>query len=278
MINSLLSIGVVCIAVFLTVCYNIGNMFGIIWHDYLYQPLFNVLIWIYNNWADQNLGWAVVYLTIILRLILLPFTLVTEKNRRGEEELVKEVRRIDKEFHNDSLLKKEEVRKILKQKKVRPWSKLVSLGVQVLVLILLYQVFLRGITGDKMMKILYSWVDFPGKINTDFYGFALGDTRDIIWPGIVAIGLLAEIYFDYRKKKFTISKADLAYFILFPAFSFIVLWMLPMVKSLFILTSILFSAIIHQFSGLIFRSVGVAEKVAKEAKKITSEVVKTVKK
>ena len=39
-------------------------------------------------------------------------------------------------------------------------GKLFSLGVQVLVLILLYQVFLRGITGDKMMKILYSWVDF----------------------------------------------------------------------------------------------------------------------
>ena len=130
-------------------------MLGLIWHDYFYQPLFNVLIWIYNNWADQNLGWAVVYLTIILRLILLPFTLVTEKNRRSEEELVGEAKRIDKEFHNDNLLKKEEMRRILKQKKVRPWSKLVSLGVQVLVLVLLYQVFLRGITGDKILKILY---------------------------------------------------------------------------------------------------------------------------
>ena len=253
-------------------------MLGLIWHDYFYQPLFNVLIWIYNNWADQNLGWAVVYLTIILRLILLPFTLVTEKNRRSEEELVGEAKRIDKEFHNDNLLKKEEMRRILKQKKVRPWSKLVSLGVQVLVLVLLYQVFLRGITGDKILKILYSWIDFPGKINTDFYGFDLGATHDIVWPGIVAIGLLAEIYFDYRKKKFTISKADLAYFLLFPAFSFVILWALPMVKSLFILTSILFSAIIHQFSGLIFRSVRVAESAAREAKKAGEEVVRAVKK
>lgn len=253
-------------------------MLGLIWHDYLYQPLFNALIWIYNNWANQNLGWAVVYLTIILRFILLPFTLVTEKNRRQEEELVKEVRRIDKEFHNDTLLKKEEVRRILKQKRVRPWSKLVSLGVQILVLVLLYQVFLRGITGDKILKILYSWMDFPGKINTDFYGFDLGQTHDIVWPGIVAIFLLAEIYFDYRKKKLVLSKADLAYFLLFPAFSFFVLWLLPMVKSLFILTSCVFSVIIHQFSGLIFRSIRVAESAKKEAKKLTSEVVKTIKK
>lgn len=251
-------------------------MFAVIWHDFLYQPVFNALIWIYNNWADHNLGWAVVYLTIILRLVLLPFTLVTERNRRREEELTREVRRIDKEFHNDILLKKDEVRRVLKKKRVRPWSKLVSLGVQILVLILLYQVFLRGITGDKILKILYPSIEFPGRINVDFYGFNLGQTHDIIWPGIVAIFLLAEIYLDYRKKKLALTKTDLAYFLLFPAFSFFALWLLPMVKSIFILTSCLFSVIIHQFSGLIFRSVRVAESAAREAKKITSEVAKTI--
>lgn len=228
-------------------------MFAVVWHDFLYQPLFNALIWLYSSIADKNLGWAVVYLTITLRLVLLPFTFVTERNRIKDEELGEEVGRITKDTHMDPVTRKEEVRKILKARKVSPWSKFIVLGVQVLVLILLYQVFLRGITGEKLAKVLYPSIDFPGKINIMFYGFDLGQFHTIIWPGIVALWLLVEIYLGYRHKKDGLTKADLAYFLLFPAFSFFALWLLPMVKSLFILTSMVFSVIIHWFSILIFK-------------------------
>jgi len=225
-----------------------------IWHDFLYQPLFNFLIWVYNNWTDQNLGWAVVYLTIILRVVLLPFTLITERNSVKNEELGQEVLQAQKAFHNDSVLRKEEIRRIMKTKKVSPWSKVVVLGTQILVLVLLYQVFLRGITGEKVLKILYKWVDFPGKINTDFFGFDLGERHTWVWPALVALFLIVEIYSDYRRKKMIITKNEMWYFLLFPIFSFIALWWLPMVKSLFILTTMTFSVIIHQISKLLFGS------------------------
>ncbi len=228
-------------------------MLALIWHDYLYQPLFNALIWIYSNWTDHNLGWAVVYLTIILRVVLLPFTFVSEKNLVKDEELEKEVVRLNKELHNDLVLKKEQIRKILKQKKVSYWSKAIVLVTQILVLVLLYQVFLQGITGQKVMKNLYSFIEYPGKINTVFYGFELGKVHDLIWPGIVMVYLWVEIYIEYRKRKNGLTKSDFWYFILFPAFSYLVLWALPMVKSVFILTTMTFSVIIHQFSKLIFR-------------------------
>lgn len=224
------------------------------WHYVLYQPLFNGLIWIYNNWTDQNLGWAVVILTIILRVVLLPFTLVTEKARLKQDEIQKDVMGLHKSFRNDPVMKKEEVKKLFKEKKVRPWSKAIVLGVQVLVLVLLYQVFLRGITGEKVLKILYYSINFPGKINTNFYSFELGLNHDWFWAGLVALMLLVEIYIGYRKKKGVITHADLAYFICFPAFTFLALWLLPMVKSLFILTSMIFSVIIHQFSRIIFKA------------------------
>ncbi len=234
-----------------------------IWHDFLYQPIFNFLIWIYNNWADHNLGWAVVYLTIILRLALLPFTLVTERAKAKNEDIAAEIKRIEHDHKDDAIIKKQELRHLLKGRRVRPWSKAIVLGVQVLVLVLLYQVFLRGITGEKIMKILYPFIDYPGQINTMFYGFDLGQRYDLIWPGVVAIFLLVEIYLDYRKYKFGLTKADLAYFLLFPAFSFFALWLLPMVKSLFILTTMTFSVIISQFSKVIFRP---KKKIAVELK------------
>ena len=61
--------------------------FSQFWNVYLYQPLFNFLIWIYNNWTNMNFGWAVVYLTLILRFVLLPFTLINERNRVRNAEI-----------------------------------------------------------------------------------------------------------------------------------------------------------------------------------------------
>jgi len=227
-------------------------MLAIFWHDFLYQPLFNFLIWLYNGVAQQNLGWAIVYLTITLRVALLPFTIVDELNKAKNLALYDEITRIGEGYKRDPVLMKEEVRKILKTRKVSPWAKAVVLGIQALVLILLYQVFLRGITGDKIAKILYPSIDFPGTINTMFFGFDLGARHDIIGPGIVGLWLLIEIYLSMRRKTGLI-KPDLVFFLLFPIAIFFVLWWLPLVKSLFILTTMVFSAIVGRFIGVFFK-------------------------
>lgn len=231
-------------------------MLSDLWHSYLYQPLFNGLIWIYNNWTEQNLGWAIVYLTVLLRVALLPLTIVNELNKKKNADLSDEIKRIDKELGNDEVLKKEEIRKVLKRRRVQPWAKIISLGIQLLVLVLLYEVFISGIEGQKVMKTLYEWVQFPGRINTDFYGFHLGDRHTLFWPLIVAACLAVESYLDSKRHKALFTKTDLSYLILFPFAVFVILWWLPMVKSLFVLTSIVFSAII----GVLLSPFGKAKK------------------
>ena len=129
-------------------------MWEFIWNDLLYQPLFNILIWLYNNTAGQNLGWAVVYLTIMLRVILLPLTIIAERNKIRDEQVGEEIKKLEKEFHNDSAQLKDEVRQVVKANKINPWAKASSLGIQLLVLVLLYQVFLQGITGEKLLRTL----------------------------------------------------------------------------------------------------------------------------
>lgn len=227
---------------------------GAFWHDFLYQPLFNLLIWLYNNWTDQNFGWAVVLVTVFLRILLIPFTLITERDKVRNAELAGEVVRINKEFHNDAVLRKDEIRRVLKKRRVRPWAKIVVIGVQLLVLVLLYQVFLRGITNDKIVHILYPFIDFPGRINTLFYGFDLNMTHEFIWAGAVALFIFVEVYMEFKDQKAPLRKADLLYFVAFPLAVFFLLWILPMVKSLFVLTSMLFSVIINWFSKPLFGS------------------------
>lgn len=220
-------------------------MLGELWNIYLYKPVFNFLIWIYNNWTDQNMGWAIVYLTIALRMLLLPLTLISEAGKAKNEELEKEVGQLEKEFHYDAVLKKEEVRRLLRTRKVKPWARTLSMGIQGLVLVLLYQVFMQGITGERMIRTLYQSVDFPGRINTNFFGFDLGAPHSLFWAGLVGVWLAAEIYVDFRKSKGELNRGDMFYFILFPLAIAFFLWILPMVKSLFVFTSIVFSFLMH---------------------------------
>ena len=234
----------------LNICYNLSVMFSFFWTNFFYQPLFNALIWIYVNIAPQNLGWAVLWLTIFLRLILLPLTIVSERDALKQFKMEQEAKEKVKAFKNDPVTQKEEIRKVMRKNKISPWAKVITLGVQLLVLILLYQVFIRGITGDRVMKILYSWVEFPGKINTNFYGFEIGNRHDSLWAGLAAVYLFVSILISNKKEKWERSRA--AFLFLFPLFTFYALWMLPMVKSIFILTTMIFSDTISTLRRVFF--------------------------
>lgn len=228
-------------------------MLSLVWFTFLYQPLFNALIWLYGNVASHNLGWAVVWLTVFLRLILLPLTIISEYNSIRQEKAVAEAERAIVAFKGDRVAQQEEARKVMRKYKISPWAKVLMLLIQLLVLILLYQVFIRGISGEKILKILYPGIDYPGKINTTFYGFDIGFRHNSLWAGIVASYLFISIYLENFKRTI-LDKSDAFYWVAFPLFTFLALWYLPAVKSLFILTTMIFSDIIRLLRRLLLSS------------------------
>lgn len=225
-------------------------MLSYFWLTFLYQPLFNALIWIYSNVADMNLGWAVVWLTVFLRILLLPLTIISERNTIREEKAEVEAEEKAQAFRGDSVLMKEAFRKIMKKHKISPWAKVATLVIQLLVLVLLYQVFVRGITGERIAHILYPFIELPGQINVIFYGFDIGARYDTLWAGLCALYLFVTIIWEQHGEKWHPGQA--VFLFLFPLFTFYVLWILPMVKSLFILTSMVFSTIITVIVRLFF--------------------------
>ena len=228
-----------------------------LWHDYFYTPLLNFLIYLYNGPALGNFGLAVIELTIVLRLVLLPFTVLDERNRQKFEALSVRIGQLEKDFKNDPVQFKEKVREMLRQSRVSYWSKVFVLGIQLLVLVLLYQVFLGGIRFTPYEK-LYAWVTPPVVVDTMFFGFDVA-LRGLFWPIVVAIYLFLEIYIDQRQHKNLVTKSEVMYMILFPIFSLVILAALPMVKSLFVLTSMLFSSLIFLIRKIFFKPKKAAE-------------------
>ena len=230
------------------------------WFTFFYQPVFNALVWIYSSsLAGHNLGWSVIWLTVFLRILLLPLTIKAEKDALKREKAQGQAVEAARAFKGDIIAQKEEFRRIMKRNKISPWAKVLSLGLQLLMLILLYQVFIGGIEGRKVVTSLYSSIDYPGVLNTSFYGFDIGARYDYVWAGICALYLFAFIFWENRKAAWDTRKAT--YLFLFPLFTFVILWWLPMVKSLFILTSMVFSDII----GLLIKPFLPKKKAKKKA-------------
>lgn len=215
-----------------------------IWTTFLFQPLLNVLIWIYNTLAGANMGWAVIILTLFLRVLLLPLSLISQRDKVRQDELEEKVKETVAKFKNDPVIQKEEYRRIIKANRISPWAKVVTLLIQFLVLVVLYRVFISGIFGEKLVKVLYPSVSFPGVINNDFYGHNVGLSHDVFWAGVVGIYIFALNLLRKLADK-TWEKSEAVYLFLFPFFVFVLLWILPMAKSLFILTSMFFSDILN---------------------------------
>ncbi|MFH1098712.1 MAG: YidC/Oxa1 family membrane protein insertase [Candidatus Uhrbacteria bacterium] len=215
-------------------------MFGAFWHDVLFQPLLNALFFLYNEASGENLGIAVIELTVAIRLILLPFSIVSERKQARLESLSREVGEIRQHYRNDSVRQREEARKLFRRYRVYPWAKMVVLGVQILVLILLYQTFIGGLRIERLHD-LYPFVRHPDFVNTFFLGFNVA-TRNVWWAIAVGVFLFVEIAFAQQQRRNTLGRRDFVYRYAFPVAAALVLTRLPMVKSIFILTSMFFSA------------------------------------
>lgn len=210
-----------------------------LWRAIFVYPLLDVLILFYNTIGFQNLGVAVIEMTVLLRLALMPLNIRAEADSARYERLELEVSDIQKAFAGDPVMGKEHIRALLKKRKVSPWAKTSILLVQLLVLVVLYQVFLSGINAH--LGHLAGWVGQPiMPINTTFFGFELGQ-RNLLWALSVGVYLFIEILVEQRKVAHLLTKQDAVYRVAFPVFSFVLLSFLPMVKSLFVLTTMTFS-------------------------------------
>lgn len=212
------------------------------WRQVFLYPLLNGLILLYETVAFGNLGAAVIEFTVLLRLLLFPLTVVSERNKARYERLESEVERIAAAYKDDHVGMRERVRELLKENRINPWAKAVMIVIQGLVLLVIYQVFSRGIAAS--LDGLYSWVPAPVlPIEVRFFGTDIG-APSLAWAAAVGVVLYLAIVIDQRKHVNFLGRSDAVFRYAFPAFTVVLLSFLPMVKSLFVLTSILFSVIV----------------------------------
>lgn len=149
-------------------------MFSAFWHTIFFDPVYNGLIFIAGHVPGADVGVAIILLTIIVKVILLPLSLKaahTQYAMRFIEPKLKEI----KERYKDN---REELGRqtfaAYKEAGVNPFASIALLLLQIPVVIALYLSVYSG-GGIKLPAVnealLYSFVTAPSSLSMLFLGF-----------------------------------------------------------------------------------------------------------
>jgi len=137
---------------------------------FLVKPILNLLIWLYNVLPGDDIGLAIIAVTILVRILLFPSF---QKSLRAQKELQQiqpKLEEVKQRYKDDKEAQTKAVLKFYQENKINPLSSCLPLLIQLPLLIALYNVFRMGLDGDISAK-LYPFISDPGYIDAMFLGF-----------------------------------------------------------------------------------------------------------
>lgn len=141
-------------------------------HDFVYQPLYNILILLYNWLPGRDFGVAIIVFTVILRTLLIPLYKKQVESQKKMQELQPKIKEVQQKYKGDKEKQTKAVMEFYKQNKTNPFSGCLPLIVQMVFLIAIYRVLINISDSNFSVKAeeLYSFVANPGIIKNMFLG------------------------------------------------------------------------------------------------------------
>lgn len=162
-----------------------------LWMTFFYGPLYNVLVFFTTVSPWQNLGIAVILLTVFVKIITFPLTQKSLKSQIQMKSIEPELEQLKKDFPN----KEDQAKKtfeLYKKYDINPFSGCVVLLIQLPVLLALYRVFINGVSYNP--SLLYSFVHIPETINTHFLGIDIAE-KTIVLALLAGIAQFIQVKF-----------------------------------------------------------------------------------
>lgn len=224
-----------------------------IFNTILYRPLFNVLILLYQYLPGYDFGLAVIFLTILIRILFYPLGVKAIKSQKALEDLQPKLQEIQRKYKNEKEKQIQATMELYKKAKINPFSSLLPLLVQLPILIALYRVFWRGLNPEEMAN-LYYFIPRPDIINPTFFGIINLSQSSII------LAIFAGIFQFFQTKMLTpktktggdkldrfskMLQKQTLYF--FPVLTIFILLKLPSAIGLYWIVATIFSIIQQYF-------------------------------
>jgi YidC/Oxa1 family membrane protein insertase len=141
-----------------------------LYHDILYQPLLNLLIWLYTFIPGSDIGFAIIAISICIKLLLWPLSHSSLKSQKALQEIQPKMDALKEKYKDDKEGLAKAMMELYKEEKVNPLSSCLPLLIQFPILIALYAVLQAGLNSQSLTD-LYTFIPHPGEISPFFLGF-----------------------------------------------------------------------------------------------------------
>lgn len=133
------------------------------------QPILNLLVWLYDVVPGQDIGLAIILLTIIVKLILYPLTIAQIRQQRALQDVQPKIEEIRQRLKDNKEEQARELMALYAKEKVNPAASCLPLVIQLPIFIGLYRALSIGL-ASRNLNLLYPFVPNPQHINTMFLG------------------------------------------------------------------------------------------------------------
>lgn len=224
-------------------------MLSTIFITVIYQPFLNILIGIYwlLGFVSENadMGVAVILLTFIIRFLLLPISIASEKAEAGREAIAQEVAEIEERFASDPVRRKEEKRKVMHGNTRVLIGELFNLAIQIMIALMLWKMFETGLPGEDWHLIYPFMPEVAHPFNLLFLG-----KYDLSHPDLTLNFLQSFMIFIFETvsaltSRRKVTRGDIIRMqFFFPVVSFLIFIYLPAGKKLFVITTLFISTVL----------------------------------
>ena len=169
------------------------NIIITLYTEVLYRPLFNALVGIYTILPWQDMGLAIILLTLGMRIILAPLFWKAQKSQKDLAKIQPELKKVQQEFKHDREKQGRALMELYAKHRVNPMSGCLIALVQLPLLIALFSVFRHGFDPSQLVY-LYSFIENPGALNPQAFWGILDLARGGIQGLLLGIGAAATQY------------------------------------------------------------------------------------
>lgn len=178
------------------------NIFSSLYTDFFWQPLFNALVFLYNVLPLHDLGLAIVVLTMVIRLLLVPLFWKAQQSQKNMAAMQPELKKIQAELKHDREGQGKAMVELYAKHNMSPLSPISGCLVMLIQLPILFALFgvFRAVVDPSQLSYLYAFVVKPDVLNPVSFGFLDLAHRSIF------LGVLAAIS-QYFQIKMTVPGA-----------------------------------------------------------------------
>lgn len=161
---------------------------------FLYNPLLNALVFLYQTVALHDLGVAIILITICIRILLYPIFHKMAKNQTVMQRLQPELKKLQELHKKDKEKHIQATMDLYKKHEVNPFSNIFLVIIQIPILIALFNILQgeRGILTPNFLSDLYSFIPRPEAINTWFLGLINLKERSIVFGSALTVATLLQ--------------------------------------------------------------------------------------